>query len=144
MKSIIGAVRTSPSGRTVLALFAIPAILIGLLAMHVLAGENLAHSDTTHFSIPLAVTVGGDMTMVPSPEQGALADDCDGPCAPHHDLHATECVLALPAGAIFFPLQGLVSGWPDLRPTLEPRLLTAAASAPPTPPSLHVLSISRT
>jgi len=143
MKSVIGAVRISLSGRTMLALFAIPAILIGLLAMHVLAGGDATHS-AAHSSIPLAVTAAGDMTMAPSPEAGALADDCGGPCAPHHDLHATDCVLALPAGAIFFPLQGLVSGWPDLRPTLEPRLLTAVASAPPTPPSLHVLSISRT
>ena len=144
MKSILSAVRASPHGRVVLALFAVPAILIGLLAMHVLVAGNMTETATHQSSVSVAATASGDMTMAPNPETGALADECGGICMPSHDMLGMMCVLALLAGAIFFALQLLLSGRPDLRATLKPLQLTAAALAPPTPPSLHVLSISRT
>jgi len=54
------------------------------------------------------------------------------------------CVLALLAGVILFALHPALTGWPTLTRILRPLRLTVAALAPPNPPSLHVLSISRT
>lgn len=144
MKTFLVALRASTRGRLALALFAVPAILVGLLAMHVLTTGNMTDTADHHSSVSLAAAAGDDMAMVPNPGTGSLADDCGGVCMPSHDMLGMMCVLALLAGAILFALQLALTGWPTLTRILRPLHLRAAALAPPTPPSLHVLSISRT
>lgn len=144
MKAILVALRASPHGRLALALLAVPAILIGLLAMHVLTTGNMADTADHHSSVSLAAAAVDEMAMAPSSESGSLADDCGGVCMPAHDMLGMMCVLALLAGVILFALQLALTGWPTLMRILRPLRLTVAALAPPNPPSLHVLSISRT
>lgn len=144
MKTILVAIRASTGGRVALALFAVPAILIGLLAMHVLATDTMAGSADHHSSMSQTATAGSDMIIAPTPAAASLGDHCGGICMPSHDMLGMMCVLALLAGAILFAVRLHLSGWPDLRRILEPIQRAVAAQAPATPPSLHVLSISRT
>ncbi|MCA0180444.1 MAG: DUF6153 family protein [Actinobacteria bacterium] len=144
MKAILVALRASPRGRLALALFAVPAILIGLLAMHVLTTGNMADTADHHSSVSLAAAAVDEMAIAPSPDPSPVSDDCGGVCMPSHDMLGILCVLALLAGVILFALHPALTGWPTLTRILRPLRLTVAALAPPNPPSLHVLSISRT
>lgn len=140
--------RTSFSDRWFVAMFSVLAILVGLVAMHVLTGGM---NEATAVSLPTAsaihhaheVPAPADMPMTPS--HGAPAGDCGGgPCMPGHDMLNMLCVLALLVTVILFALQLLLSGWPALTRVVSTLQRNAVALAPPAPPSLHVLSISRT
>lgn len=147
--------RSSPSRRLVIALFAVPTILLGLLAMHVLANGGMSQASASLTSITqtsdgasaqspessMAFSVGSDR---PSP-----ADDCGGGCGPSHDMPSHEmlgmiCVLALLISVLLLMPPLILSRWDQLQRALLAQITKAAAVAPPTPPSLHVLSISRT
>lgn len=145
-RDLFSRLRESPAGRVLLALFVVPAILIGLLAMHVLTtgsmnqtGISTAPTASHHVDVAPA-----DMSLLPAPGTPAPAGDCGGPCMPSHDMLSMLCVLALLVGVILFAVRLVLTGWPSVARVPATLHARVSALAPPSPPSLHVLSISRT
>ena len=110
--------------------FAVPAILVGLLAMHFLTAGG--PSESAHTQSMSAVA------SMPTP-----VDDCESSCAPSHEMLGMICVLALLA-AVVFPVRPIRIRWDYLPRVTANGAARAVSLAPPQPPSLHVLSISRT
>jgi hypothetical protein len=127
--------------RVLLGLFAAPALMVGLLAMHVLA----ASGDTTgqHASMSVTAPVAQMTDSIPG---DATVGACDQFCGPTHDMGAMACLLALLLTT--FTIAALVAfrGWISAESLLSVLALMAArlsSLAPPSPPSLTFLSISR-
>ncbi len=137
-----------------LALVAVPVIVLGILAMHFLASGSLAagslggtalgESTSTHAMVESGHTHPGAPETAPA----APADDCDGMCAaghnmPDHSLMAMVCVLALMIYMLLFMVPVTWARWASSGAL--PRSLAAllATLAPRSPPSLSMLSLSR-
>lgn len=145
--ALLARLRRSPGQRLVIALFAVPAILIGLLAMHVLTADGM--SDTSASVVMPTHHMGTAPTdmeqAIPvSPAMPALPEGCGGPCGPDHDMLGMICVLALLVTVVLLTLHLVMIRWEELRRVITTLAAKAATLAPPTPPSLHVLSISQT
>ncbi len=145
--------RRSPGRRLAVALFAVPAILVGLLGMHVLTtggmGEPMAAAISAIHAAAAAPFSADrtDMAMgeVSPPAPAPLPlDNCCGLCGPRHGMLGMACVLALLVALVLLTLHLVLAGWQPLGRHAAALLAKAAALAPPSPPSLHVLSISRT
>jgi hypothetical protein len=65
-------------------------------------------------------------------------------CAPTYEVVAMACVLALLVTVVLLTAHMIVTSRTFLRQILVALAAKAAALAPPAPPSLYVLSISRT
>lgn len=116
----------------------VPAVIVALISLAILIRRPTARA-----ALILLFALGAAVST-PSPDPSPVSDDCGGVCMPSHDMLGIFCVLALLAGVILFALHPALTGWPTLTRILRPLRLTVAALAPPNPPSLHVLSISRT
>ena len=79
-----------------------------------------------------------------NPTAPSPAEDCGGFCGPSHDMLGMICVLALLVTVVLLSLHLILIRWEELRRIVTTLAANAAALAPPAPPSLHVLSISRT
>jgi hypothetical protein len=140
--------------RLAIALFAVPAILVGLLAMHVLVTAGMSESSAAHaisgHTSDTALVHGADegaasaTAPAPAPSMPVPAEDCGGLCGPSHDMLNMICVLALLVTMVLLTLHLILIRWEKLRRIVAALVAKAAALAPPAPPSLHVLSISRT
>lgn len=130
------------AARTILLpLLAVVALLLGLLAMHSL---NL---DTAHASMPAGGTAHTEAQLTTPADSDEHVGDCGNDCAPEHSMLTMACVLALLVGS------ALIAG-AAIRSFLNTKALwrlvpvaglpSLASLAPPKPPSLLVLSISRT
>lgn len=123
--------------RFLILMLGVVAIVIGLLAMHSFSATPAhgAHASSTT-STDAHATVGS--AGVEAGDEHCAAD-CDS-----HSAAAMMCVLALLVGMLLIALPRTSK---TLRPTV-PWLKGLASRAPPMrllpPPSLHVLSISRT
>lgn len=120
--------------RIFLVVVAVPAIIVGLLAMHFLAGADEVSPAT--------------MTMSVGTTSGSVAApiDCGLSCITSSDMTMTmTCVLALLVTVIVLTvLSALIRRDRDLFLELVSLWRARIASLPPPiPPSLHVLSISR-
>ena len=82
--------------------------------------------------------------MASTPGAPAPAEDCGGMCGPGHEMLGMICGLALLITVVLITLQLILTGWQPLKRMAVAIAATAAALAPLPPPSLHVLSISRT
>lgn len=149
--SVLSRLRRSRWRRLAIALFAVPAILIGLLAMHVLTSDGMTESAAVHpmssgHTTDTALVHGADEAMVSSMSPGlpAPAEGCGGLCGPGHDMLGMICVLALLVTVVLLSLHLILIRWEEVRHIVSTLAAKAAALAPPAPPSLHVLSISRT
>ncbi len=137
-----------------LALVAVPVIVLGILAMHFLASGSLAagslggtalgESTSTHAMVTSGHTQPGALETAPA----APADDCDGMCVaghnmPDHSLMAMVCVLAIMIYMLLFVVPVTWTRWASSGAL--PRSLAAllATLAPRSPPSLSMLSLSR-
>lgn len=125
--------------RAALALLAVPAILIGLIAMHLLASDALAPENH-----PMSVSVADGSALLVSQDETLAPQGCDEMCAPMDDMLGMACVLALLVSAVLLVLRVIFSRSHTVGSALRPRMARISALAPPPPPSLHVLSISRT
>lgn len=158
MAGIRAFVRTELNAtRLLVSLAAAVALIAGLLAMHVLgipasdhAGAGaLTISEHAHHSSASAHADPGEQATHLSPAPAVSGEPCDGDCGmpagmPTHSMPMAACVLGL-VGAILLLLPPASRA---LLAALEgPRRVAAqmfGAVAPLHPPSLHVLSISRT
>lgn len=142
--------RSSRGRRLAIALLAVPAILVGLLAMHVLITGGMSgsaisltsetHHDSTeaHRSATVTIAATTSTPMAPTP-----AGDCGGMCEPGHEMLGMICGLALLITVVLVTLRLILTSWQPLKRVVVV-IATAAALAPRPSPSLHVLSISRT
>ncbi|MCR8670235.1 DUF6153 family protein [Agrococcus sp. HG114] len=135
-------------------------LIAGLVSMHTLTGGFLdGHADAARTSAaPAQADARADMRATAATEHGATArtgsdaspggcaDDCRGPeGSPGHSMSTMVCVLALLAAAVglFAPVR-LGRLGVSLASLPSHRGAVLAALPHPRPPSLIVLSISRT
>lgn len=140
MNTIRYATSSSRTARPLLVLvLVVSGIVFGILAMHTL---NLM-ADSPSPSTSGAVAAAHHAETMPSDDAGPL---CDNNCGPidHEMSSMTVCVLALLAGVLFVAA-GVASWRQEQRwgPLLA-RLLDPLRAVVLAPPSLLVLSISRT
>jgi hypothetical protein len=136
------------------------ALLVGLLAMHVVMSGGHAHSvetasssgaltdHDTHELDAMAtaptLTALHAMAALPAAVLGAAADPCDGTCPPAHTVIAMTCIIALLISVLVLVVAVIVRRWVRLSHGIRSLASRVAGLAFPDPPSLLVLSISRT
>lgn len=125
--------------RVLIALFGVPALLVGLLAMHFLASD--ISSPEVH---SMGAPVSDSPQLVVAHDEAPALTSCGEMCGPTHDMLGMACVLALLVSAILLTLTILALQFPTLRDATRVIVAHLSALAPPPSPSLHVLSISRT
>jgi hypothetical protein len=125
-----------------LAFACVAAVLAGLLAMHSL---NLtAHHNEV--ALTAHAVVAGHQHEAPAVGASSVTtfgDPCSGGCDTEHSVMGA-CVLALTMAALTLFGAAIVSRWSAVGLALARLASTATSIAVPAPPSLHVLSISRT
>jgi len=130
--------------RLAIVLIAIPAILVGILAMHFLTMSNAAHPVDAH-GLSHMTTASGEVAVTEAVHAPSAApSDCDGMCGTEHDMIGMACVLALLFTALLLVVHLILLRWDSLKMLATSILARVSALAPPEPPSLLVLSISRT
>ena len=126
--------------RYAIALLAVPAILVGLLAMHFLASES--HSPGAHsVSMSAADSVAPAVAHDDMPTPAVAHDPMP---APTDEMLGMACVLALLVSAVLLVLHVFRVQYRAARASLWAHLTRPFALPAPAPPSLHVLCISRT
>jgi hypothetical protein len=125
--------------RVVIALFAVPAILIGLLAMHFLASESLAPEAHS-----MSASVADYPTLVNMHNDEPAPEGCAETCGPTHDMLGMACLLALLVSAILIIFRVFFFRFRAAAVVLQAIGARLSALTPLSPPSLHILSISRT
>ena len=140
--SLVGGVK-----RLAIVLLIVPAILAGLLAMHVLTTANVSHaspasaSQTDNHAATPAHQSAPTGTLVAHHHE---ATGCEGTCPPEHDMLGMACILALLMTALLLLVHLTLLRWVSPRNLTNSIMARIAALAPPQPPSLLFLSISRT
>lgn len=135
MSTIRSLLNTRSSGRRALVAFGGALLVIaGLLAMHTI-GAGAVHAEA---GVPVTVVMG---------DEADDAKHCPGDCAPgdapDHSMLLMICALALLAAALVLLAPSLLGR--RRIPSRSVLLHEAVRALPwPQPPSLHVLSISRT
>lgn len=144
-------------------LLALTAVLAGLFTMHSMAGAS-GHNESAnaapleaatpdghavgaspHEHVAVGVSMAPGIGATESHREATLAVSCDEACQMGCLMVGFMCTLALLAVLMPFFLPRLLSASAMTRDTLRPLLRQAlAALAPPRPPSLIALSISRT
>ena len=125
--------------RLLIALVGVPAILVGLLSMHFLAGANEVSPATMTMSNSTGPSVSAPSTVSPHV-------DCGVACLTSSNMTMTmACVLGLMVTVIVL---AVLCDFRRRDPELLHRLVKLwrariACLPPPLPPSLFVLSISR-
>lgn len=129
----------TPARRLIILLLAVSAIVFGILAMHTL---NLMADSSSPLSTSMTSAAHHAETMSSDVGSQSCTDDC-GPID-HEMASMTLCVLALLAGVLFVAA-GVASWRQEQRwgPLLA-RIIDVLRVVTLAPPSLHVLSISRT
>lgn len=148
--------RLTPGGRRLLLAAPIAlAIITGLLSMHVLTGSHqpaLASeisAMSTHSQVGSAPAAADDTPMTAAAAEGAgghCQDGCGSPAGkPDHSMLMMVCVLALLAAVIVLlaPTSRALLTYAVARSRSHTRTLLVGLPHP-RPPSLLVLSISRT
>lgn len=142
----MGARLRSPRTRrmAVLALLAAPALILGLLGMHVLTGiADSGHATDDNHVVALAEPAGHSQQ---SDQAGGVQIGCDTACQTGHAGTAMTCLLILVAVAVTTAamprLIGFLRGWSRL--SLRVVVPWPPAPATASPPDLTFLAVSRT
>lgn len=130
--------------RVAFGIVGVAAVLVCLLAMShgTLTG---ARGSVDVAPAPQALPVVQQLS--PATDAGGTApsgERCGALCLPAHQMAATTCTLVLLAALALLAIDLIVTRRNSIRGFLVALIAQAAALAPPAPPSLHVLSISRT
>lgn len=135
----------SGAQRAFLTVMAAVALIVGLLAMHTLS-TGTAHAESRTSATIAEHDQPAQMTDARgATDTGHCPGDCGGPGnMPDHSMLLMICALALLAAVIVVLAPTLLSGL-GMSPRVAAPLRDAARALPrPRPPSLLVLSISRT
>ena len=119
--------------RLAVVLLAVPAILMGLLAMHVLTTGAThtphAHASTAHASSAVDDSAAYSPTAAPHSET-----DCDPACVPEHDMLGMACILALLMTALVLAVRLTLLRWGTVGALASTVMARLANLAPPQPP----------
>ena len=136
------------SGRTVLLLALVGAVLVGLLAMHTIASTAAGHHDSSVMSASSVLSASSGMeshgVATGSSAIELVTVDCGGTCDPGHVMSSMTCVLApVSTGAL---LAEVASRRGPVVFSALPALTVPGpyTNGPSRPPDLTELSISRT
>jgi hypothetical protein len=148
---------TSPEGRLpwariLMVLLGVPAIVIGLLAMHALTtdtggGNGAARVVTAAAAMPAMsapVSAGVHLAAMVASVGTPASGMCSGLCAPDHEMLGSACVLALLVTVLLFTLHLVLASRKEPRRNVLAVVASTGLLAAVAPPSLHLLSISRT
>jgi len=141
-------VRSTAWRRVLIAVFAVPMLLVGLFAMHVLeaSGDPAGQHSAMSMSMSMATSPSMSSPVAPSSVSAPLVHTvaaCDQFCGSAHDMGAMACILAILITVLALAIASSPNGWISPRP-LAARIASAPRSlAIPRPPSLTALSISR-
>lgn len=123
----------------------IAAILVGLLAMHALTSDTTMGRGAPASESSMLTMAGTAVALAESASSGmSLSHGCTGACDLGHEMLGSACVLALLITVLLFTLHLFVVSRPEARRVFQALVAKASALVPPAPPSLEVLSISRT
>lgn len=130
--------------RMTLALVGVAAILVCLLAM--------SHGTVTPAGGSPGAKAAPTSTafaeqLLPTADPGGAAptaEQCGATCLPADGMVATACILVLLAAVAVAAVDLLATRWSSVRGFLVALTAHAGALVPPAPPSLHILSVSRT
>jgi phosphate/sulfate permease len=131
--------------RLVIGLLGVAALLVCLLAMNHGAGDIASGPGKVAAAVQTAQSP--EQVMTSALNRGATplsSERCGVACAPQHEVVAVACMLVLLATAILFAADLILTRRIFLRQILLALAAKVATLAPPAPPSLYVLSISRT
>ncbi|GHF12721.1 hypothetical protein GCM10011600_11880 [Pseudolysinimonas yzui] len=145
MTSLTADVHPRAWRRLAIGLLGVAAILVCLLAMQ--EGTIKDASGSGSVAAATQALPSAEQVIAPAMDRSMTVPDgerCGVVCAPTHEVVAGACVLALLVAVALLATDLLVTRWRFLRQVLVSLAARAAALAPPTPPSLHLLSISRT
>ncbi len=122
-------------------LTAIAGLMLCLTAMHSLPADHSANAESAT-ATPSAVhhssqSVSADGSF------GTIAT-CQGPCGQEHFMMATACGIALLVPFLLVGAARLAATWRPFARRLQRHFTREGALPPPMPPSLVLLSISRT
>ena len=130
--------------RLAIGVLGVAALLICLLAMNHGASDNIGGSG----KVAAAQSVqSAEKVMTPALDRGVAllsGEQCGGACGPANELVAVACMLVLLVTVVLLATDLIMTRRTFLRQVLVTLAAKAATLAPPAPPSLHVLSISRT
>lgn len=133
--------RSTAWHRVLVTLIAVPAVVVGLLTMHVLAGMGEpSDQHSTMATAPVMISALDSNLLV------ASVAGCDETCGPSHDMGVMACILALLLTALTVAAVSALSGWRSVQAALAAMVkfvVHPRGLAPPSPPSLELLSISR-
>lgn len=141
--------------RVIVLLLAVTGILIGLLAMHTFtAGPS---GPSLHQAAEISQELSGtgivehaalptEASMAPVGAHGMVPPDCNGMCDSEHNMAGMVCLLALLITTLILIVRVVIARWAITLRRLVGDLAEDlfATRAPPSPPSLLTLSISRT
>lgn len=134
--------RTFRALRTLFVVFvAIAGVMLCLTAMHFHPAEHSANA------APATATAMVGHHEVQSVHSGGLfgaAAACQGPCGQDHVMMASACVIALLLPILLLGAIGAIEEGRPFRRVLQYLVRRVGVFPPPMPPSLLVLSISRT
>jgi len=145
MQLRIGALRSADTGRTMLLLALVGAVIVGLLAMHTFTSTSGSHG-TGGSEMASGMMDHSPVILSASADHTFSLDACDGICTPGHVMSAMTCVLAVLFTTMVLAITAsrrwtmFLSG---LRSRVHAMTAVAAIATPP-PPDLNSLSISRT
>ena len=136
--SVRAVVNSTNWRRLALALFAVPALLLGFIAMHAVSSETAPSADAhlvveALVAVPLTDSAGTD---------SAVQGSCDQQCGVLHDITTVACAFALVATALFL-VPVLASRYGFVLQRLSRPNVLAYIDFPARQPSLKLLSISR-
>lgn len=123
--------------RILLAAIGIPALVLGLFAMHALTSDS-----STPIDSHVVAEVLADPSAGAEADSSAAAIACDEVCATAHDLLTASCVLGLFL-ALMLLLPAAVPSWGDAARRLAQTGMRARGLIPTRTASLELLSISR-
>jgi hypothetical protein len=133
--------RSGALRKVMLIVVAVAAIVVGLLAMHSL---NLHEGHDSGGAMSVAAAPHHVVGM-PAPDSPSDSPQCASPCGTGDQvMSGTACILALLATTMLLAVALSAIRWERFPRWATSLLSRVAALASPSPPSLLILSISRT
>ena len=112
-------------------------VVLALVTMHSLSLDHSATAMTSSVS-------QHDGAMTYAADDSMVSEGCGVSCAPGHSLIVMGCILALVGAVLVVARIRAITVWHLARRLTVSFTVALAALPVPEPPSLHVLSISRT
>jgi len=128
--------------RALLALLTIPAVLVGLLAMHFLVNDPSSAGDARAISSSTGATSDAMWLDMTSATPAGDAGECEE-CAPAHNTIALSCIVALIVALLILMVREVVDSKGKAE-ALEFLRRSLAIFRPASRPDLNRLSVSRT